>query len=467
MRKPSQKLVNILSKITYKDVYLYRYLSETLNIFESPAEIEGNSCFNHIYPDSFESNIDIETASSSINSFLSSLSQKQILFSSAPIRKMINDKMVHTVLDPYIDVIPIEDYISIEFFHIPDGDKPYSFHTKNIHFYYTDYIWINYGITHIDKKDFYDFLDTCFFPVIEQEENVSLYEIQKNNIRTHLYYCLSIRSAYIQFYTDVLDIVSPRVICYSHGAHQFMCFLYEAASVKGIPCLEVAHGADCKTRFFQNTISHNTFYLTYSDLCASISKANGVTNVIPIGKPSVNETNKPLSPINKIIVCVISSCEGDLLSIAALLSKMLPSSTFAVAYKLHSAEKWNSSFETQLSENFPNLNLLSPQLDVNVLYEKTSIVIGERSTALLEALPFEYIKILIHNRNNDTNFENNGTLSFFNNLIENNEMIRTFTIDDIIAEILKYNTQESYRPNGEIFWKTNAKENFRNFIYQF
>ena len=465
MKQLSQESVNKLSEIKYMGIDLYRYVSEILCLFDFSAEAENNQCFNSVYPDEIKLYIDSDKAQIYIDSFFDSLYESDILFSLSPNRKLINGEMYHTSVDPYIDTVCDMNYIAIELQFGASDSSDIPIHTKKHRKYITNAVLSHYGLSKVNKKDFYSFLDREFFALIEETEHISLYDFQKKNIQSSLLYYLTIRNAFVSFYSDILNVVNPKTICYSHGAMCYMCFLYEAASQRGIPCYEIDHGSYARERVLPPSAAHTDYYLSFSKLTSDISRCNGLENVIPIGKPFVLANSgvpKPNMPIK--VVCIISSAEEDLLSIAARLSAELDPNEYTVLYKQHSAEDLTSVNSRALTDGSPNLTIINPAVDVNDIFKISSIIIGERSTALLEALPYAHIKVLIKGRENDDLFLPHHKLGFFNYIIQNEEIIKANDYEEIKEAICKYDIRKTYRPNGDIYWVKDAEVNFRKLM---
>lgn len=455
-----QGAVDILSKVKYHDVFIYRYLVDVLVLFDSEDEVRRNMEMSSERR-TFEAVGNRLAAESAVNTFLSSLRQSDILVVNISGRKVIKDEEYLTVLDPYIDAIEGMDYLVVDISG-KTGDGEYPTHTKNIHFCPGNDILSAFGVEDVDYDDLSMYMEKAFFAELENYIKRNLYPDQKQGLVNIVYYALSIRNAFWIFYEKVLSVVRPQKIIYSHGGNSKITLLYEVAQMKGIPCVEIDHGANKYQVNQPETSRHRDILVTYSDFLERESRKYGVDSIVAIGKPyHIEKGNNYISTKSEtVLVCIISSVEEGLLLIAETLSEILPVGKYAVIYKKHLAERIED--EWMIKAKYPNLTVIGGDGDVNTLFERSQIVIGHRSTALLEALVYEKIKIILVGEQND--YESDSIFSHFGDMIDLNEMVYAETIDDIVDEIISYRKGGSYRQNGEYFWKQNAENNFRELI---
>lgn len=455
-----QGAVDILSKVKYHDVFIYRYLVDVLVLLESEDEVRRNMEMSseRRFFDFAGDKLDAEEA---VDSFLDGLCQSDILVVNIAGRKVIKDEEYLTVMDPYIDAITDMDYTVVDISG-KAGDDEYPTHTKNIHYCPGNNILTAYGIEDIDYDDLSMFMEDSFFAELENYVKRKLYPDQKRGLVNIVYYALSIRNAFWNFYEKVFSVVQPKEIVYSHGGNSKITVLYEVAQMKGIPCVEIDHGANKYQVKQTETSRHHDKLVTYSDILEKGSRMYGVNSIIATGKPFIIEkgNNYVSTKGETVLVCIISSVEEGLLQLAEKLSDILPSRKYAVIYKKHLAERIEN--EMVIRTQYPNLTVVGGEGDINTLFERSQIVIGHRSTALLEALVYEKIKIVLVGEKND--YEVDSIFSHFGDMINLNEMVYAETLDDVVDEIISYRKGASYRPDGEHFWKKNAEENFRELI---
>ena len=463
MKELDIELVNRISEIKYKDLYIFRYLQDKMYLMDSEEEMARCAVWGGVNEELLPMEASDEKASSELVPFYESLCVKEVLFVGGFFRKNINGELYHTAMDPFIDAVDSSRYIMVEPVNEINTDIPV--HTKNIYQMPRKTIVEGYGIDRVDMNDLRKFMEESFFPVIEDHYGEQLPALQKESTVTALQWSLALRRAYFSFYTEVLKRVSPKVIFYTHGTSRNGSYLYEAANSLNITCIEIDHGAIAHTRIFPEHARVADLHVSFSDLAYEIAQNTGVDNVVSTGKPGVIQ--KGLSyqgdTMPLTIVCVMSSCEKDLLNKACVLSALLPPEKFLVMYKKHSTEQWTDEDKLMVKEH-PNLQIMEFAVDVYDIYKICHIIIGEKSTTLLEAIPYEHIKILINSRPSDDMFGENGRVGFIPAVIDNGEMILTETVEDMLEEILSYDRTGNYRPNGDIYWAKDAERKFNELI---
>lgn len=455
-----QKVVDIISKVRYKDAYIYRYILDELVLFESEEEVERNMEISSGRRSAIYTG-DRDKAKEFVNSFFDELSLSDVLVGNIAGRKIVKGEEYLTVLDPYIDSINCLNYLVVDISgKTEEGEYPT--HTQNVRFCPSDVIINAFGIEEIDYDDLKRFMDEKFFSEIELNTKRTLYTKQKDSLVNVVFYALSVRGAFMRFYQNVLSIVRPKVIVYSHGGNCRMAMLYETAQKMGIPCAEIAHGAEVYHVNYPETARHYDKLVVYSDILKNDSEKYGVENLIAIGRPGITEKGNNYNPVggDAVIICVISSVEQGLFELAGKLSQELSPDKYAVLYKKHLVERLEDG--KRIKNRYPNLTVIGGEVEINSLFEKCQIVIGHRSTALLEALVYDKIKIVLVGGKNDYSIA--GIFSHFGHMIETGEMAYAGTDQDVINEIKAYRKGDSYRLEGELFWKKDAKDNFREYI---
>ncbi|SFB94844.1 class I SAM-dependent methyltransferase [Butyrivibrio sp. YAB3001] len=453
-----QNTVNAISDVSYNGLNIYMYISDVLILFESEEEVmrdsEQSSRRIEIKVDG-----DQDEAKHYIEILLNELTSSDVLIANVAGRKIMNGEEYLSVLDPYIDAIKGLDFLVIDMSgQTEEGEYPC--HTNNVHFCPTNTILCAYGIDSIDYDNLEKFMEDNIFHVIEARLNRRLFPAQKTNLVNIVYHALSIRKAFIAFYHEIIERVRPKVIFYSHGGNSKICFLYELAQQNNIPCIEIDHGVITYQVCYPQSVRHADELVVYSDVLEKESRTHGADNVVAIGKPGIIEkkANYKSTPGNMILICVVSSAETGVFEIAARLSENLTKDKYVVLYKKHLVERFD---EAEL-EKYPNLTVIGGEVEINSLYERCQIVIGHRSTALLEALVYEKIKVILIGNSND--YRIGGKYGHFGYMIDNEEMVYAGSLSDVISEIKCYRKGRTYRPKGELFWKKNADKNFRELI---
>ncbi len=467
MRELDQALINKISEITYKDTYIYRFMLEKMILIDSKEELINNSAFCGVNEPIKYMPASVEMYERYLKPYYEELPSREVLFVGGMFRKNINGELYHTAMDPYIDVLNSDSYVMVE--PVNDMSDELPVHTSNTFRILRSSIVGAYGTEETDTDELREFMRTSFFSVIEDYYGEELPEEHKESVVSNIQWTLAMRNAYRLFYTAVLNRISPRIVCYSHGASRNCCYLYEAAHELSIPCIEIDHGAVIRTRDYPEHARGCDLYVSFSDVATEMAHEAGVLNVRAVGKPGILQIGESYmgESMPATVVCVISSCEKDLLNKACIISSVLPPDKFVVMYKKHSTEQWTDLEEKQIKEEYPGLQIMDFAVDVNEIFKISHVIIGERSSALLEAIPYDHIKILINKRGDDDMLSVNGKMAFFAHVIDNGEMIPTETVDDMLEEILSYDRTGNYRPNGDIYWAKDAERKFVELIDEY
>ncbi|MCR4895646.1 MAG: hypothetical protein K5891_02605 [Lachnospiraceae bacterium] len=455
-----QGLIEDISEVTYKNVFVYRYLTEKLFYVEDEDELINNSAYSGKNPPLLQMKGSEYVVETVLKSYYERLEPRDYLFIGGMFRKNIGGELVHTALDPYIDLLDASKYTMIEPCNEINSEIP--LHTINCHPILRNHIVNGYGIDRIDLAELEEAMNDSLFPVVERFYALRLPHCQKESILSSLQWSLALRRAYMSFYEEVIRRVAPKVVLHSHGTSRNCCYAYEVAKRNGIPCIEIDHGAIIHTRRYTQNSKYSDLHFSFSDLAEKSARDLGVTNVRAVGKPGVLQKGEDYAGLNMriTVVCVISSCEQGLLEKAGILSEMLPSESYIVMYKRHSAEKWDEETDGYIRKTYSRLKVMEFGVDINDIYRISHIVIGEKSTALLEAIPYEHIKILINKRRNDTSLEEGGCLAFFEQVVNNEEMIYTESVDEMYKEIMSYDRLNNFRPKGDIYWHKDPEKSF-------
>lgn len=457
-----QGLINLLSDVRYNGVGIYRYIVDHLQVFDSDDEIVRNGNFNS---QKKEIMLDItkEEAGIYIGEFLKSLSERQILVFNIANTQSIRNENVLPVIDPYLDVLDQEQYCVVDMSdaNICDSFENAQRHTRNLFFCHPQCIMACSGLDYIDYSALLQFMDENIFSLTDDYLRRKIYPFQREHITAIVWNALQIRRAYIEFYDKVIDIVKPKIVMYSHGANPQLCMLYEAAKKRGIPCVEIDHGVNTYRVQYPAASRHNDVLCVYSDWIESVAKEHAIDNVVAVGKPFMlsHPESKASETTDRIVVSVISSCETGILQMAERISNSLNPDKYTVLYKKHGSEEINNYDE--IKRNFPNLVFIS-DISISKVFELSNVVIGHRSTAILEALIYDDIKIILTGLHYD--YFPEGDYSHLGMLLQNQELVYAGTDADIVLEIKNYKRGKLYRKNGSVFWKKDAENEFKNFM---
>lgn len=462
--KKMQKIIDLISQKSYEGVYLWKYIEYEITsgiIFEY-QNMEKNIALaggvDYIPEASAEQIKDIEN-------LLQSLKKKEILFGMIPLRRLYNGKLEHTAMDAYIECIDCSKYVVLEPDYGGQGDEMVC--TKNRVRFQTLGVIGKYGQDQVDEQRLLQFIITEYIYPIEKMFNVKFPKQILLKCIFKLERILKERRAMVSFWENVIEHVEPKVICYTHGPDPILCFLREAAQNKEIPTLEIEHGGIIRNLIYPSSLAYSDYYLTQSDLLTKPMIEKGLQNVYTIGKPGVyGNANQKINSKGPIVVSVISSLEKDLLLKALDLAGKLDKQNYLVVYKLHSAERWHDKEMEEVTKNYENWQFLDGNVDVRDLYAITDIVIGVRSSGILDALPYNKIKILTVEDKNEKELIV-GDFSFFRELDKLGDIVMVKDEDQLYQEVVSFKRGKSYRKEINHYWPSDGEERFKKIIESF
>ncbi|MCR5418299.1 MAG: hypothetical protein K6E84_05225 [Lachnospiraceae bacterium] len=458
-----QHTINRLSSIAYKNIPVYKYISNICGVIADDEyymhDKEYDPSIYKIISEQKTVSLRKTTPAERIALILKDdPAPTDVLFVSLGLRKLINGALCHPVLDPYIDTLDDVDYRVIEE-QLSDGsDGSATIHTHNISFFSQSSLFSVYGVADVDLKELCDFMDEHFFSIINADYHCQIPEYYRTCIIAKLYRILQEWQAYTMFYRDVLLTMRPKIICYAHGGSESIQFLYEEALTVHIPCYEIMHGISSTKTSLPSSCRSSDYLLSYSKIDRIRSEEG--RSIIPVGKPGMQY---PIIPDKKphgsyVLIGIISSSEQDILELAMELSRLV-SAPYAVAFKFHSGDVITDELLEHIHTVSPKLNLISAKVDIHTFFSACDIVIAERSTAALEALCYDTLKVIIYNGLDMVDHE------LVSDLLTNEELSVAETCDDILRGIYDYTPGRTYRPKGELYWMPDAETNFRNVIY--
>lgn len=460
--KKLQNLIQKFAEVPFKGVYLWKYIEYELTsgiipdfqMLDKNVAIQGG--LSDIIPDAPNEQIE------DTKKCLDNLSEKEILFGMVPLRRAYNGKLEHTAMDAYVLSIEDDKYTVIE----PDlgGQEDEIVYTKNRRRFYPLGVIGYYGQEETDIHEILEFLIETYIYPIEMTFNT---KVPKHIVIKCVYKAsviLKERKAYISFFEEVLKRVKPKVVCFTHGPDPVLCFLNEAAQKNGIPTVEIEHGGIIRNLIYPKTLSYSEYYLTHSDLLTKPMRENGLQNVYTVGKPGVYlNVQQNIDERRPVVIGIISSLEPDLYKKALELAKRLDKQKYLVVYKMHSAEICEDEEMSRVLNENQNWQFLHGSVDVRDLFALSDIVIGVRSSGLLDALPFSKIKILALKDKSEKELLV-GNLSFFYELGRLGDITLIEDDEQLYQEVISYERGKQYRNRINHYWPEDGEERFKNFM---
>lgn len=463
-----QELINQFGKKMYQNAYLWKYVEELVvdGIYPTSQAMEKNVSIKNTYFSSEIPHVSKERADKT-KKYLENLPEKEILIGMLGFRRPYKGKLEHSALDAYINVLDMDKYIVVESEEAgQEDDKVY---TRNRNTYDELSVIEYYGQDEVDMDSLVDFFYREYIYPIEQAFTVKISRDIMLACIFRLATVLKIRKAYILFFEDVLTRVNPKVVCYAHGRAAVMCFLREAAQKKGIPTVEVPHGAAIGELIYPYTLSYADYYLTHSDFITLPMRKNGMDNVYTVGKPGIYERVQ-WSPEREdvTVITFVSSLECEMLEKSVRLAKRLEGKNYLVIYKAHTAEMVDCKAMEQIRKDTPGWTCLGGTVDIRDLYHISDIVVGMRSTAIVEALPYRKMKIIVLQDHDDSKFLIDSR-RFYYDLDNIDEVKMVDDEESLYQEVKNYVRGRNYRDRVDGFWMSDedAKKSFRDFIQIF
>lgn len=452
-----------VSNLTYHDVKIYNYLQTSIDalifFMDSPDKIENYALFTGSYQGIPKYEDKGANFYNEIQGFIDSLEERTALFfTSEQFRKEANGRLYHTVLDPYILSLPAGQFTVIEC-----GYRTDPMFYEDVHRWDCDAVRRAYGVEQIDYNDLCAHMQSYFFPLVRSILGLNLSQQVEQGITSFLFYRLCFRKAEYNFTLDILRKVKPRVILYSHGCNPCFMYLLEAANSLGIPAIEIAHGAYVPLPDKPTGI--NDFYILQSEINTACSVSYGYNRLFCIGKPGfgITQARRLTASNGPIVVMFVSSCEYGLLEFAVNLSNILEPQKYTVVFRLHSGERYSVEYLQDIQENNKNLFLTASSEPIEVALDESDIVVGNRTTVLLEALRYKNIKVITCNLPDEPMPPANREAFIWEKMIESGELIKVSSIQELVKEIETYHRGEFVR-ESEIYWKYDGDTAFPAFI---
>ncbi|MBP5660591.1 MAG: hypothetical protein J6X08_04590 [Lachnospiraceae bacterium] len=459
----AKEFYNAVFNLKYHDIKIYNYLQTSndnlISLADSPEKIEDVALFKGKYQGiPIYEDADLK-AHSKVQGFLDSLEERDVLFfTSSQFRKEANGKMYHTVLDPYILSLSEGQYSVIE---CTNDNNPMFY--EDVHRWNYDAVRCAYGIEKCDYKELFSFMQKEFFPHVRNILGLKLSRQVEEGITTFLFYRLCFRKAEYNFALDILRRVNPAVIMYSHGCNPCFMYLAEAAYTLGIPAVEVAHGGYVPVPY--KPVGINDFYILQSAINTAISLSNGYNRLFCIGKPGFGMTKarRQIAENGPVIVLFVSSCEYGLLELAAEISNVLDPEKYTVVFRLHSGEPHPIEYLREVQEKNKHLIFSGSSEPIEAALDECDIVVGNRSTVLLETLRYKNIKVITCNLPEAPMPPANNEAFIWEKMIETGELARVSSLAELEDEVKSYHRGEFTR-DSEIYWRYDGDTVFPAFI---
>lgn len=453
-----QKNIHNIAEVPYEGVYLWKYLIDELSAGLNEAEDFQKSIIAKVGYISDEICFADQQRVQELELFLEHLPEKTILFAIAPfLRRLYGDKYEHTVMDSYINTIEDDQYIVLEPMTGISDDMVL---TKNRVLFDMQAVVTKYGVKEVNKNDLARHIMLRYVAPLQKLFSCEIPKEKVINVVLMSSLIMKERDAYIHFYREVLKKVKPKVICYSHAPIPWIAYLHEAAQQLGIPTVEIAHGAGAKTIVYPKELEWSDFYFTRSRLEQQKMKEFGFKNIYCVGKPGIYRVMQEKQDYkSSIVISFISSVEPDLFEMAVDLAKCLPNPQYVVVYKSHSSEVLEEDDLKRADE--AGVSIINGDVDVRRVYNVTDIIVGERSTAITDALPYDRIKILVINRPISSTV---CSIDYLDQLVKLKDIISVDTEQDIMREVLSYEIGRKYRNIPNNYWPEESDYLFRKLI---
>jgi hypothetical protein len=428
MKRLDQEVIDRIALIQYDGIPLLRYVIDDLGVPTSGEEITRNATSSateeiHIPRLPIRGKETIET-------FFESLSPREYLIQLLPLRKLKGTELYHEAADPYLDLLDTNRYIVIE---NSLGNEKAPVHTHNRHLFSAIQVLGAYGCMELDAERI-----NCaireLISTIEGYYGIRYQEDYCRKISNVIWNALELHQAFLQFYLDVIERVQPRLILYTHGAENRNCILYEAARASGVFAYEIDHGVNQYTYKIPKWIDHTDRHLVFSQFSENISREYGVENVIAVGKPGTDHWIPTNRPDNAIVVAIVSSAEPGMVSMALRLVSLLPPSCMVV-YKKHPSEILSAEEEKALGSD-PRLVVMDGNVNIHSLFGVARVVIGQYSTAVVEALSYEEMEVILYLNGQDPRELYTDWLRCYMEMIDRGEIVGAKTPEQIAERVI-------------------------------
>lgn len=467
-REKLHQLLYSFGDVTYQGVHLYKYIEPDIlvginnqNRLQKTEKNIGILMWN-----TDEIRMSTEEEAKTAKETIDNLPEKDVLFFTLPMRRVYQGKRIHTAIETFIASIDPEKYIDIEL--VPDIVDEYfeSVPTKNIYPLQVSAISKLYGVEEVDRQELLEFLWVNFVHPLETildikiDDNVLLCCLNKAVV------ILKKREAYIKAYKAIIEKVKPKVIIYSHGQDMQLTYLRDTTLELGIPTLEIDHGVGTVDTYHKHLV-YGDYLVVYSDIVAEKCRILGNDRVLGIGKPGAYDNiNKEHSEYALKVITFVSSLECELWEYAKNLAKKLEPDKYLIVYKAHSAELWTEAEKKEVEETFRNLVIMEGTIDIRDLVNMSDVVVGIRSSAIFDALPYPMVKIITI-KDKAENYSEAKPNEVLQAVVDNGEIVMVDNEEELYQEVVTFERNVMYRKEVNSFWPIDAAERFRNLVYKY
>ncbi len=329
------------------------------------------------------------------------LQQKDILFFTMDRRLWVDGRYLCPYTDLILDQLKIS-YTIIQM--LGDENMALKSKTRNLRYLDQDMITEKYAsleerVKRSEANSFIQRMEACLQINFDNDE--------KKEIGKNIEEAIRYRRIYKEYFNDILSKLKPKVVCVIPSTRYIVMHLIETAKERGIPVVEMQHGA-INDIAIQHNFLRKQEVSTYADYIFEFGQniIKGVrypianNKVIPIGYSYLEyvgaKTKENVKKNNNIkTILILSSRQDKLQELAIKLSTDLDPKAYRIVFKLHPHEYkiWK--------ERFPLLRRSRVKVISNDKYSlyyclaKSDIVLGINSTALYEAVMFD-VAILIY-----------------------------------------------------------------------
>ncbi len=461
-REKLHHLLYSFGDVECQGVYIYKYLEASILIYLNERENERkNNVFSEPWPADIVF-LSTEEEADKTREVLENLPQRDILFVTLPLRRPYEGKYVHTAIETFISSLDEEKYVDLEWYTAANEEFWNMAPTQNMYPLVKSTVPRIYGVPDTNMEEIVNCVCEQFISPLEQLLDVSFEQEFVRGLCLKASYVLKERYSYMEFYREAIARVKPKVIIYSHGQDMSLTYLRDLTLELGIPTLEIAHGVG-RVNTYHKQLAYADYHLVYSDIVAAKSLEQGNDRVIGIGKPGVYESVKqPESPYPLTVISFISSTEKEIFPYARNLAARLDKQRYLVIYKAHTAEI-NDDKLPQIAEELGNMQIVGGELDIREIAALSDIVVGIRSSAIFDVLPFPMLKVIAV-RDMIENVSEARANEIIEAVAATGEIVMAEDEEQLYEEVVSYKRGMRFRQDINTFWPSDARERFRALV---
>lgn len=462
-REKLHHLLYSFGDVECQGVYIYKYLEASILIYLNERKNERkNNVFSEPWPADIVF-LSTEEEADKTREVLENLPQRDILFVTLSLRRPYEGNYVHTAIETFISSLDEEKYVDLEWYTVANEDFWNMAPTKNMYPLVKPTVPRIYGVPDTNMEEIVNCVCGQFISPLEQLLGIHFEQEFVRGLCLKASYVLKERHSYMQFYRDVIERVKPKVIIYSHGQDMSLTYLRDLTLEMGIPTLEIAHGI-LRVNTYHKHLVYADHLAVYSDIVAAQSLEQGNDKVIGIGKPGVYESVKqPDSPYPMTVISFISSTEKEIFSYARNLAARLDKRKFLVIYKAHTAELNNDEKIQQIAEELGNMQIVGGELDIREIAALSDIVVGIRSSAIFDVLPYPMLKVIAV-RDKIENVSEARSNEIIEAVAATGEIVMAEDEEQLYEEVVSYKRGMRFRQDINTFWPSDAGERFRALV---